>query len=294
MMPVLKANAAEFYTPMQPGVSTGVPAGALPPVGLYGVVDTYQLSGTVKNGEGKDFGPKISGSDVTPQLLYVPGYKFLGASYGAMLTQPFNFNTIKVTGGATGPSSFSGGGMFNTILTPEILSWSLGGGHFVSEGLSLYLPDGDFRHIGSNESADSIANNYFTFEPNFAYSYLGGGWNITLNNTLDFNTKDNTTHYQSGDIYYLDWTVAHSFGPVSAGLIGNYIQQFTGDTQFGAPVPNTASSGTGNEYMHASIGPILAYNLGKATITFRYLNGFAGKNGGNPSFFHFGVSFKIF
>jgi len=294
MMCVSKSYAAEFYTPMQPGVSTGVPAGALPPPGLYGDIDTYVLSGTVKNGDGKDFGPKISGYDVTPQLLYVPGWTFLGANYGAMLTQPFNFNTIKVAGGAEGPTSFTGGGMFNTILTPEILSWNLGSGHFVSEGLSLYLPDGDFRHIGTTESTDSTANNYFTFEPNFAYSYLGGGWNITLNNTLDFNTTDNTTHYHSGDTYYLDWTVAHAFAPFTVGLIGNYIQQFTGDTQFGAPVPNTASAGTGNEYMHASIGPILAYNLGKATITLRYLNGFAGKNGGNPSFFHVGVSFPIF
>lgn len=293
------AHAAEYYTPMQPGVSTGAPAGALPPPGLYGDVDTYFLTGRVKDGKGNDVpNVKLNGADITGQLLYVPGWHFLGASYAMRFTQPFNLNTIKTSGGP-GANSITGYGMFNTVLTPEMLSWNLGGGNFVGEGFSVYLPNGDFRHTTNAqgqqvESQDSIANNFWTFEPNVAYSYLGGGWNITLNNTFDFNTKDTTTNYQSGDIYYLDYTVAHSFGPVTFGLIGNYVQQFTADTQNGSKVPDTGGTGGyGNEYMHASIGPILAYNIGKATVTFRYLYGLAGENGGNPSFFHFGVSFPI-
>ena len=180
-----------------------------------------------------------------------------------------------------------------------MLSWNLGGGHFVGEGFSVYLPDGDFRHTTNAQgqqvkSEDSIANHFWTFEPNIAYSYLANGWNITLNNTFDFNTKNTITNYQSGDIYYLDYTMAHRFGPVTFGLIGNYVQQFTADTVNGVKVPDTGgTSGRSNEYMHASIGPIFSYGLGKATITFRYLYGFAGENGGNPSFFHCGVSFPI-
>lgn len=292
------AHATEYYSPMQPGVSTGVPAGALPPPGLYGDVDTYFLSGRVKNGEGKDIpGVKLNGANITGQLLYVPGWKFLGANYAMRLTQPFNLNTIKTSGGDS-PNSITGYGMFNTILTPEMLSWNIGGANFIGQGFSFYVPDGDFRHALNGqgqqvETQDSIANNYWTFEPNVAYSYLGGGWDFTLNNTFDFNTKNNTTKYQTGDIYYLDYTIAHSFGPVTFGLIGNYVQQFTADTKDGMKVPNTASSGYGNEYMHASIGPIFSYAIGKATVTFRYLYGFAGKNGGDPSFFHFGVSFPI-
>lgn len=302
------AHAAEYYTPMQPGVSTGAPAGALPPPGIYGNVDTYFLSGRVKDGSGNNVpNVKLNGADITGQILYVPGWHFLGASYAMRFVQPFNLNTIKVSGGP-GANSITGYGMFNTVLTPEMLSWNLGAGNFIGEGLSIYLKDGDFRHttytgaqpkagyiVGQQmESSDSIANNFWTFEPNVAYSYLAGGWNITLNNTFDFNTKDTTTNYQSGDIYYLDYTVAHSFGPMTFGVIGNYVQQFTADSVNGATVPAMGGSNSyGNEYMHASVGPIFAYNIGKATVTFRYLYGFAGKNGGNPSFFHFGVSFPI-
>ncbi len=288
------AMATEFYTPMQPGVSTGIPAGALPADGLYGDVDTYFESGTVKNGNGHDFGPKFNGSDITLQLLYVPGWHFLNARYGMWVAQPFNFNTTKVLGGASSPSAYTGYGMFNTIVTPEILSWNLGDNNFVSEGLSIYLPDGDYRHIGTTESADSVSNNYWTFEPSIAYSYLGNGWNITLNNLVDFNTTDTATDYHSGHLYYLDYTIAHDYGPFTIGLIGNYIKQFTEDTQFGKAVPNTGGTGGfGNEYMHASIGPIFAYHLKEATLIFRFLYGFAGRNGGNPSFVHFGVSFPI-
>lgn len=287
------AQAAEYYTPMQPGASTGAAAGALPPPGVYANVDTYFLTGRVKAGNGQDVpGVKLNGANITGQILYVPGWQFFGANYAMRLTQAFNLNTIKVSGGV-GPNSITGYGMFNPIITPEMLSWNLGGGNFIGEGLSIYLPMGDYRESHCVETQDSIANKYWTFEPNVAYSYLADGWNLTLNNTFDFNTKNTTTDYQTGDIYYLDYTIAHSFGRITFGVIGNYIQQFTADTKNGAEVENVGGGGYGNEYMHASIGPLFAYNLGKATVTLRYLYGFAGKNGGNPSFFHFGVSFPI-
>lgn len=292
------AHAAEYYSPMQPGISTGVAAGALPPQGLYGLIDSYLQSGTVKNGNGDNTGIKINGANILGQLLYVPGWRFLGANYAMRITQPFNLNTIKASSSLGGTTT--GFGMFNTILTPEMLSWNIGGANFIGEGFSVYLPDGDFRHVndlngdgGQQESSDSIANHFWTFEPNIAYSYLGGGWNFTLNNTFDFNTKNTITDYQTGDIYYLDYTIAHSFGKLTVGVIGNYIQQFTADTKNGLKVKNTLSSGYGNEYMHASIGPILSYQVGASTLTLRYLYGFAGKNGGNPSFLHFGVDFPI-
>lgn len=289
------AKAAEYYSPMQPGISTGVAAGALPPPGLYGHIDSYLQSGTVKNGNGDNTGIKISGANILGQLLYVPGWRFLGANYAMRITQPFNLNAIKLPSDG---GTITGFGMFNTILTPEMLSWNIGGANFIGEGLSVYLPDGDFRHGsdgsgGQQETSDSIANHYWTFEPNIAYSYLGNGWNFTLNNTFDFNTKNTITNYQTGDIYYLDYTIAHSFGKVTVGIIGNYVQQFTDDKKNGVVIASSPTNSYGNEYMHASVGPILSYALGHSTLTLRYLYGFAGKNGGNPSFLHFGVTFPI-
>ena len=293
------AKAAEYYSPMQPGASTGVPAGALPPPGLYAHFDTYFQTGQLKNGNGKNVaGVKLNGANITSQLLYVPGWRFLGANYAMRLTIPFNLNTIKTSGGS-GPNSITGYGMFNPIITPEMLSWNLGGGNFLGEGFSVYLPIGDFRHEANSageqvETQDSIANHYWTFEPNIAYSYLGGGWDFTVNNTFDFNTKNTITNYQTGDIYYLDYTITRSLGPVGFGVVGNYIQQFTPDKQNGIKVADVGGTGGyGHEYMHASVGPLFSYNIGKSTITLRYLYGFAGKNGGNPSFLHLGINFPI-
>jgi hypothetical protein len=283
------ASALEMYSPYQPGVSTGVPAGALPPPGVYLDIDTFLNAGPIVDGSGNKTGAKLQMANVTPLVLWVPGWKVLGANYAANIIQPFSQTTIITPGPRT-----SDNGFFNTIITPEILSWNLGGGAFASEGLGIYLPDGDYRGNSAGEALTSYANNFVTFEPNVAFSYLGGGWNLTLNNVFDFNTENTQDHYQSGAVYYLDYTIAHDVGPFTLGLIGNYSQQFTNDTRNGVVIPAAAgNNGTGNKWAHASVGPLVAWHLGKATVTARLLYGFWGENGGNPTFFHLGVSFPV-
>ncbi len=291
---VQQAAALESRPPMQPGATTGAPAGALPPAGIYANIDTYYSSGTVVNGEGQNTGIKLAGAGGAVRLLDVPGWRILGASYGAAIIQPFNYNLVNADN--IGHSSSYSMGLYNTILTPEILSWPLGKGNFVSEGLSIYLPDGDFianysPKTGYVSSPISGANHYWVLEPNLAYSYLKNGWNITLNNSFDFNGTDPKTHYHSGDIYYLDWTIAHWFGRYQIGVVGNYTRQFTNDTRFGQQVIN--AGGVGDQYMHASAGPIVSYKFHAATLVIRYLYGFAGQNGGNQSFFHIGLNLPL-
>lgn len=294
------AQASEYYSPMQPGISTGVPAGALPPPGLYADLGTNFDSGTVNNGSGHATSIKLSQASFTGELLYSPGWKLLNASYGMRLALPFSLNNVE-HGPPDGQTNYTGYGFFNPIITPEILSWNLGGGNFISEGLTFYLPIGDFKHEYNPEaerqveSVNSFANHYWTFEPNLAYTYLADGWNITLNNTFDFNSTNHITHYHTGDLYYLDYTIAHDFGPFSLGVIGNYTQQFTDDEVNGVALPANPANGdsAGSRFMHTAIGPLISYNLGKVSFTLRYLEGLAGRNGGNASFLHFDVSFPI-
>lgn len=291
------AEAAESKPAMQPGASTGSPAGALPPPGLYLNVDSYLNSGKVENGKGEDTGIRLSGSGISAAFLYVPGWKVLSANYGMALIVPFSHGTFD--GKNAGLPTQSNTGFNTTIIVPEILSWALGQGNFVSEKLGIYIPDGRYVYVnnatGYATSSNTVSNNFWTIEPGFAYSYLHNGWNFTLNNNIDFNLTNPKTHYHTGDIYYLDWTIAHSFGPYTVGLIGNYVQQFTRDSKFGEPVSDVGNTGGyGHEYMHASVGPLLAYELGRTTLTIRYLYGFAGRNGGNQSFFHVGISMPLF
>ena len=285
------AQAEEHFPPYQPGATTGTPEGALPPPGVYFSTNFYLKNGDDVNNSGHDIGVKIQGAGVTPALLWVPGITILGAQYGVAIAQPYALTNSDAQ--AIGGSSSISEGFYNLIIKPEELSWNLGHGNFISESLNIYLPTGPFHHTGTSTNAKTYANNFTTFEPEFAYSYLGHGWDITLNNMIDFNTTNNVTHYHSGDVYNLDWTVAHQLGHFTLGLIGSYAQQFTDDTHFGKTVPNLFSPGYGNRYMFASVGALLQYHIHKVTFSIRYLPGIAGANSGKPNFVHFGVSMPI-
>jgi hypothetical protein len=285
------AVAAEQRTPFQPGVTTGSPVGATPPPGLYFNNDTYFSSGEVVGGRGDDIGVKIQGAQVAPLLLWVPKLSLFGAQYSATFIQPYLLNNVDAAG-AGGPNTISGG-LFNTIISPESLSWSLGAGRFVSESVAIYLPDGTYKHTGTTTDASAVANDFLTVEPSAAFSYLNHGWDITANNVVDLDTKNKVTDYQSGDVYYLDWTVAHSFGHLSAGLVGNYTQQFTNDLHFGNVVGSRAAGTYGNRYMLASVGPMVSYDFGRVTLMFRYLQAVKAENGGKVSFAHLTLAFPI-
>ena len=287
---VNRASALEGYSPYQPGVSTSYDTGALPPPGGYFFIDSFLASGNFKDGSGNDTGVKYQGANISPILLYVTPWKVLGASYAVKLVQPFQQNNLTIP---NGPKAVDNG-LFNTVIFPEILSWNLGKGNFVSQGFGMYLPDGAYRGNSAGEFPTSYANNYMTFEPNFAYSYLANGWDITLNNILNFNTTNQADHYHSGSVYYLDGTIAHHFGQFTLGIVGNYTLQFTDDTHNGVPVSAIPGvRGTGNRWMHAMVGPMASWNLGKATVSVRYMQAVAGRNGADPSFFHLAVIFPF-
>jgi hypothetical protein len=276
------AVSMEKYSPMLPGVSTGVPAGALPPDGLYFNLITNPQWGSLKDGSGNNANipapgvgqPKVNAFGVTPQFLWVPGWEMFGAKYGAMITQPFTHQTTSYSGGNP---DVTDNAMFNTIVTPLMLSWNFHNGWFFGAGMSFYLKDAHFYHSwnGTREAVngETFANGYWTFEPNFAVSYLGNDWHLTLNNTFDFNTKNTVTGYQSGATYYLDMTAAKRFGPWQAGLIGNFVQQFENDKINGVVVPATPGVNSyGSKIQHVKIGPIVSYNFQNGmSLTARYL-----------------------
>ncbi len=263
-------HAEEGITPYLPGATTGVPVGALPPPGLYGTEDSYVVYGGVKGNNGQTIAVNVSNPSESLALLWSSPYHVLGAQYGAGLVQIGSYHQVDASG--VGGAKTGDFGLFNTILEPLLLSWNVGHGVSVALGQSIYLPNGEFHYSGLNRLQTSYANAFYTFEPSFAVSYLKQGWDLTINNIIDVNTKDGHTDYQSGAVYYLDFTAAKTIGQWTLGAIGNFTQQFTDDYHLGVRVAG------GNRVEHLMFGPVLAYNFGPVTATVRYLNDVVTRN----------------
>ncbi|MDC7784349.1 transporter [Rhodoplanes sp. TEM] len=283
------AQAAEGISPLQPGATTGNPAGALPPPGLYFSWDTAYEFGKLKDDSGSDqTSPKLKASNVSTVgvLLWVPGWKLFGADYGAMLAQPLKYAHTTVFDEATGAS-----GMVNTSISPLNLSWNLGNGLFVGTGVAVIVPDAttDYTWTGTRwrTTTKNIGNNYWTVEPNLAVTYMTGDWTLTLNNILDINSENTRTNYRTGNIYYLDATVARRIGKYTLGVIGNYTQQLEDDEIFGVAQPDT-------KIQHLKAGVMVGYDFGAFTVTARYLQALHTRNDVGVSFAHLTVGWKLY
>ena len=275
------AYAMQNFTPYSPGITTGAPAGALPPPGFYFTNDNFLAYGEWRGPSGQDEPIKLSNAMIGNALLWVPGIKILGATYGIGVAQTFAQHGVDAFGHSTVSNGF-----FNTVLMPVNLSWYVGNNSFIGAGAAVYVPDGHWAYNQARTAmaSTSIANNFWTFEPNIAYSYLGHGWDLTLNNVLDFNTTEKVTDYHSGVAYYLDATAVRSFGPWTLGLVGNYSKQFASDTQYGQKVPNS-------EFEQLALGPMVAYDFGRVTLKVRFLQNVSARNTIGLSELHISTSF---
>ncbi|MGO8919642.1 MAG: transporter [Stellaceae bacterium] len=283
-----QAFAVEGNTPYLPGVSVGTPVGALPPPGFYASDDNVIINGGLRNNSGNNLPANVTAYLNIPAVLWAPGINILGATYAAVLIQPYSEQNLDLSGLGAGKSIEQG--LFNTIIVPVQLSWNF---HpfFVSTGVGIYADDGYTSSIPvpGGRKAVGIANDFWTFEPDVAVSYLEGGWDFTAKAVFDFNLKDDTTHYQSGTVFYLDLTAEKSIGKWIVGIGGNYTQQITKDTGFGAP----SSAAGGGEVMHVLLGPLVGYNFGPAELDFKALFGVTAENTFNASFYHLSVSFPF-
>lgn len=280
----VSARAEENVSPYLPGVAVGAPSGAAPPPGVYGITNILFLNAPIVDSSGNDIpGLKVQSVINSNVLLWVPDFKVLGATYNVAVLKGFTEQTVDVGRGSPG-ASFVSEGTFNTILVPGNLSWMVAPDLFVSIGFSVYLPDGTYSdHMttidgvrGKAITGTSIGNNTWAFEPTAAVSYLGGNWNLTGKMVVDFQTENNSTHYQSGDMFFFDWTATRNFGKWAAGLGGEVAQQIDNDTGFGAP-------SNGNKWSLVTMGPIVSYDFGPVTLQAKGLLPVEAANGAKLS-----------
>jgi hypothetical protein len=263
------------------GATEGLPLGALPPPGLYTGLETAYL-GMLGNG-GASQGNAAGGAHLylpaiaqAVPLLYVPGWNFLGATYGMSAVQAFY--TFISCGAAPcsagGAAPIAGGGFVytNTLWNPITLSWNLGGGWFVSAAFNFTGPDGS-RGTGTPNP------DYWTFEPAVAISYLSNNWVLSANFFYDINTASAGvccaaaagTGITGGNALYGDLTAVYKIGKWEIGPVGYFEVQTTADTGPGCP----ALCGL---YQTAAAGALVGYDFGPVDIQVWVTDSFVGQN----------------
>jgi hypothetical protein len=282
----------------KPGVFIGASAGVPPPgIYMFDQIFTYQtnlagpVTGVVGNKQGVQAAVDVQG------FLFVPGWTFLGATYDAVIAQPFGMVSVgkPLSLEANQIDMFSG--VHNTYFAPVELSWKLGtSGVVVKAGLGIFAPTGTIQggqgpntvnlgcttQVGCNGFAN-FGNKYWTFQPELILSYLKDGWNLSAALYGEFNTANQVDHYTNGNLFHVDFTATKTIGKWTFGPVGYYVAQVSDDkcsdsvclaTHPGIQVgPGAFIPGTGGifgntqRYQLLALGGLLEYNFGPASLS---------------------------
>jgi hypothetical protein len=279
------AQAVENITPFLPGVTIGVPVGALPPPGLYFSTANATFGMNVKNDQGQNIGVRVQDTSTNEQLLYVPPIpQIFGATYGASVIQGIRAPST----GIPDMGTFANFGFVNTVISPLNLSWNLQNGFFVSLGLTTYSPSYNY-HVTLVQNA---SRNYATLEPALGVSYLTDLWNLTAHPLFDVNFTNPANGYKSGVLFMMDYTALRKFGKFEAGLGGTLTAQVSNDTIHGVPVAAAPGvNGVGNRAQNFTIGPVVGYDFSTVALTAYYNRSVYARNvaAGNNLWFRLDV-----
>jgi hypothetical protein len=249
----------------KPGGFMGASAGVPPPgIYMFDQVFTYQANltgpGTAAINPPGTHRTGIEAAVDVQGFLFVPGWAFLGATYDAVIVQPFTSQS------AGNPVNAQAAGMYDTYIVPVELSWKLWNSGFqFKTGLGIYVPDG--TKTGTN-GLGNIGNPYYTFQPEAIFSYLKDGWNLTAAVYAEFYTANSVTHYTTGDIFHADFTATKTVGKWTFGPVAYYVGQVSNDS-----CPASCIATGESTLLHASrynvwaVGALLGYDFGPASLS---------------------------
>ncbi|MEI9924096.1 MAG: transporter [Bradyrhizobium sp.] len=254
------ASAFEAGSPgfaQYPGLTMGASAGA-PPPGIYGFTQIFtgqqNLVGPGKPLLNPTGNIGVQSATAAQGFLWVPGWTFLGATYDAVVVQPFIMNSLG------SPLNQQASGAHNTFIVPVELSWRLGdSGFFAKAGLGMYVPDGTINGING---LGSLGNPWWTFSPELFLSYIKNGWNVTANLFYEINTKNTITDYTSGDVFHAEFSGTKRIGQWTIGPAAYYMGQVTNDTSSG--FYNGLINA--NRYNVWAVGGLVGYDFGPVSV----------------------------
>jgi len=260
-MVALLCAPANALDPGKGGVYIGVSAGVPPPgIYMFDQVFTYDanfVGPVVKTKTGPSPTTGVQSADDVQGFVFVPGWTLLGATYSAVVLQPFEMRSV----GSPFNTQYAGGG--RTHVTPAELSWKLGNsGFFVKAGLGFDTPDG--AATGPYGISNAGAR-YWTVQPALIFSYLKDSWALSVALYEQFNIRNSATPYTSGNRFHADFTVTRSFGKWTLGPVAYYYGQVTSPTCSAACL--TASLATVQDYNVWAVGGLIGYDFGVANLS---------------------------
>lgn len=261
----ISGQQSDFSTmvPMSPGLYFG---------NIYANYHDATFGGEVPFGKVDAVGGvTVNMSAEVPAAIYTYPIDFFGGKLASGALVPYSWVRVKASAtvdvhGAplTGTRTDESSGLGDIELMPFMAGWT--NGDFTFDGMfNIWAPSGKY-------SQDTMANTglgYWTFEPMIAASWISKkiGTEATIYAALDFNTKNETADYQSGDLFHVDATVAQHLplfgGLAGAGATAFYMKQITGDSGSGVPAPLG-----GFMLKSYGIGPTISYihSIGTHTL----------------------------
>lgn len=189
-------------------------------------------------------------------LLYQTPWKIFGGQYATAITIPYVWMEVEADDQIlhhTGKHRDRASGIGDIEFLPLMLGWTKGDLK-LGATFGFYAPTGEYE----KGALANIGKNYWTFEPGLSASWISSkiGTEISLFAGGDFSTENEQTHYQSGDVFHLDATVAQHLpclgGFISAGANAFCYVQISADSGTGASLGDF-------EGHTAGVGPVLSY-----------------------------------
>src|ERR1700761_16445 len=257
----------------KPGAFIGSSAGVPPPgIYMFNQIFTYQTNltgpGTSSLGLGNHNG--VQAAVDAQGFLFVPGWTFFGATYDAVIVQPWVMDSVgsPLGGGLVPGFNNQAAGMHNTYFVPVELAWKFGTSGFnVKTGLGIGAPDGT---ITGPTGLGNQGNPWWTFQPELILSYLKDGWNLSAALYYEVNTANTIDNYTTGNIFHVDFTATKTIGKWTVGPVAYYVGQVTDDK---CPVGictafNPAGiNGNAQRFNIWAVGGLIEYNFGPATAS---------------------------
>jgi len=252
------------------GTGIGTPIGANPPEGFYYInsANYYASNGTAANSNVAKPGTNTTSFAESPKLMWTTPFTVLGATEMMYIAQPI----VDLT--ATNKSGTNRGtGFADTAIFPINLSWKLGDSWNIAGVFGVLPPDGQYRVTNKV----NIGDNFWTFEPEVAASYLSNGYDLSVHVVYNTNTKNTATNYTSGDQILIEGQAAKWFGKYELGVVGYFDQQISDDVNTGTTFPKTNLT----HPQQVALGGLVGYDFGPLKLQGWLTEDVQATNGGS-------------
>ncbi|MFD1746850.1 transporter [Rhizobium helianthi] len=224
------------------------------PYGTFAISGSYYHADMTRDGRGDKVDNNFDLTVKSISLTYVKMFEaqLFGANYGFAASIPFlNIGGNVTAATPTGLLNLANesGGIGDIQIYPIILQWDLTKNWFVNATLQVQAPTGEFN----TREAFTPGVNHWAIAPVVSFTYISdSGFEISMRNELNFNTRNPTTRYTSGVGFKNEFALGQHFGPWTVGIGGYAYQQITDDS-----APNLTSGNRGRVF---AAGPAITYN----------------------------------